>query len=100
MLIESRLNDKATVIFDCESVGGIDKGTVSVASHPDKIVPFAMEAIRAVASELGAAMNAPGAKPPVMMRVEFAVRVDSNAIVQIARNVDQGQLKVTLQWDS
>src|SRR5688500_8562065 len=100
MLLESRVNDKATIVFDCESVGGIDKGAVSVASHPDKIVPFAIEAIRAVASELAAAMDGVGTRPPVTMRVEFAVRVDANAVVQVARNVDQGQFKVTLQWDS
>ncbi len=100
MLLESRINDKATLVFDCESVGGIDKGAISVTSHPDKVVPSAMEAIRAVAAEMGAALTAGGERQPVMMRVEFAVRVDSNAIVQIARNVDQGQFKVTLQWDS
>ena len=77
----------------------IDKGAITVASHPDKVVPYAMEAIRAVAAELGAALTT-GEKAPVMMRVEFAVRVDSNAVVQIARNVEAGQFKVTLQWDT
>ncbi|MFZ5480374.1 MAG: CU044_2847 family protein [Myxococcota bacterium] len=98
MLLESRLNDKATVIFDCESVGGLDKGAVSVTAHPDKIVPYALEVIRAVAGELGKAMDVPAERKPRAMTIEFAVRVDSNAVVQIARGVEQGQFKVTLQF--
>ncbi len=95
MLLESNLNDRTTLIIDAESVGGIDKGALTVQSHPDKIVPRAIEMIKAMADQLGSVAKAPGAPE---MEVSFAVRVDSNSIVSIARTTESGQLLVTLRW--
>ena len=98
MLLESQLNDRVTLLIDAESVGGIDKGALTVSSHPDRIVPRAVEVIRAVAERLGEAGAVDASTPPSEMEVTFAVRVDSNSHVSIARSPDDGQLRVTLRW--
>jgi hypothetical protein len=98
MLLESRINDRTTIIIDAETVGGIDKGGGVAFSHPDKALPNAMTLIRAVAETLGEGIPSGTNTPPDTMEVTFAVRVDSNAIVSLARAVDAGQLRVTLRW--
>lgn len=99
MLLESQLNDRTILIFDAESVGGIDKGAVSNQGHPDKIVPRTIEIVRALATQLAtAAEGVPGPNQPTDMEVTFGVRVDSNAIVSIARNPSEGNIRVTLKW--
>lgn len=97
-LLESRINDRCTAVIDCEAAGGIDKGALSVVSHPDKVVPMAMEVIRGIAAELGEALHVDAIRPPSGMTVAFSIKVDPNAVVQIARSHEQGQFKVTLEW--
>ncbi|MDP2305856.1 MAG: CU044_2847 family protein [Pseudomonadota bacterium] len=98
MLIESRINERCTLTIDAETVGGIDKGSLSVHSHPDKMVPLVVAAIRGVAESVGQAVNVDMPLPPSEMEIAFTVRMDSNAIVSIARAPDAGQFKVTLRW--
>lgn len=100
MLLESKVTDRCTLVIDCETVGGIDKGSLTVVSHPDKVVPQAIGMIRGLAEELGASLHLENqSHPPAKLRVEFTVKVDSNAVVQVARNGETGQFKVTLEWD-
>lgn len=99
-LIESRINDHATLVIDSEAVGGIDKGTLSVHSHPDKIAASAIHAIRTLAEELGTSMIVDTKNAPVAMEIQFAVRIDSGAVVQIGRTPEAGQFRVTLKWDA
>ena len=99
MLLESRINERTTIIIDAETVGGIDKGGGVSSSHPDKALPSAMTLIRAVAETLGDAVPREGKSPPDTMEVSFAVRVDSNGVVALAREVDAGQFRVTLRWN-
>lgn len=98
MLLETRLNERTTLVIDAEAVGGIDKNALSVNSHPDKVMGAAMAAIRGIAENLGEAGLVDATTPPSEMEVKFTVRVDSNATVSIARSPDQGQLQVTLRW--
>lgn len=95
MLLESQLNDRTMLVIDAESVGGLDKGASSLSGHPDKIVPRAIEIIQAVASQLGAAQVDNGASS---MEIRFAVRVDSNSCVSIARSATEGQFQVLMRW--
>lgn len=95
MLLESQLPNRTTLVFDAESVGGIDKGALTVQGHPDKIVPRAVEVIRALATEL-AGVAAIAEAPDI--EIAFTVRVDSNAVVSIARSADEGQLRVTMRF--
>ncbi len=97
MLLESRIHDRALLVFDCESVGGIDKGGVSVLGHPDRIVPSTVAAIHALAESFVTALDGLE-RPPTGVEVRFGVRIDSNAIVQIARAPEQGQFQVTLRY--
>ncbi len=98
MLLESRINDRCTLLIDAETVGGIDKGSQSSHSHPDKMVPLVVEMIRGVAENLGAAVNVDAPHAPNEMDVTFTVRMDSNAVVSIARSPEAGQFQVTLRW--
>jgi hypothetical protein len=98
MLLETRIDDKTTLVLDCESVGGIDKGTLSVTSHPDKVLTSTIAAIRAVGAQLGTAAQVESAHPPDGMEVVFGVRVDSNAVVSLARSHETAQFRVTLRW--
>lgn len=95
MLLESQLPNRTTLVFDAESVGGIDKGSLTVQAHPDKIVPRAVEMIRALATELSGIAGIPDAPD---IEISFTVRVDSNAVVSIARSADEGQLRVTMRF--
>lgn len=97
MLLESRIDDRTILVIDAESVGGIDKGSLTVHSHPDKIMTRTVEIIRAVATQVVAAVDV-GAASPTEMEVDFAVRVDSNATVALSRKADEGQFHVTLRW--
>ncbi len=98
MLLETRINDRATLVIDAEAVGGIDKSSTSINSNPDKVMSAAMAAIRAVAENVGEAGLVDATTPPSEMEVSFTVRVDSNSTVSIARSPDAGQLRVTLRW--
>lgn len=98
MLLESRLNERCTLVLDCESVGGIDKGALSVVADPDKVIPNAIHTVRGVAELFGEALVGESPHSPVAMRLEFTLKVDSNAVVQVARANEMGHFKVTLEW--
>jgi hypothetical protein len=100
MLLESRIDDRLTLVVDCESVGSIDKGALTVRSHPDQILGSTVTAIRAIATQLGAAATLDRGTPPSAMEVRFGVRVDSNAVVSLARAPEAAQFQVTLRWDA
>lgn len=97
MLLESNLKDNTVVVFDCESVGAIDKGGLTVKGHPDKILPAMVTTIRGIAEEISQAavmetLPSPG------LEVRFALRVDSNGIVSVSRNESDGQVQVVLRF--
>lgn len=98
MLLESNLNDRSIIIFDCESVNAIDKGAITVRGHPDKILPGMVETIKSVAKELGEAINTESLPAPSTMEVRFGFKVDSNAIVSVARSENDAQVLITLRF--
>ncbi len=99
MLIESRISDRVTLLIDCESQGGVDKNAVGATGHPDRILENAVTIIRAAAEQLGEGLSLDGQPPPVVMEVEFGVRVDANATVALARNPADAHFRVKLRWD-
>lgn len=99
MLLESRINEKVTLLIDCESVGGVDKNSVGGNSHPDDALNSAVAIIQAAAETLGAGLSLRGSPAPVTMEVKFGVKVDANAIVALSRNLDEAHFQVTLRWD-
>lgn len=98
MLLESKLNDRCVLVFDCESVGGIDKGSLSVVADPDRVIQNAMNAVRGIAETFGEALVGESPHSPSGMRLEFTLKTDNNAVVQIARANEMGHFKVTLEW--
>ena len=100
MLLESHLDDKSIIVFDCESVGTVDKGGVAVRGHPDKVLSSMIVAIKSIARQVGEALNVDTLPAPTDMEVRFSLKVDSNAIVSIARNEADGQVVVVLKYGS
>lgn len=98
MLLESQINEKTLLVFDVEAVATIDKGAVSVRGHPDKVLDSMVAAIRAVAVQMGEAMTVESLPSPTEMELRFALKVDSNAIVSLARNESDGQVQVVLRY--
>ena len=76
----------------------IDKGNISVRGHPEKILPSMVDAIKVIAAQIGDAMNIESLPAPTEMEVRFALKVDSNAIVSLARNASDGQIQVVLKF--
>lgn len=99
MLLESRVNDKVTLLIDCESVGGVDKNSVGGNSLPDDALKSTIAIIQAAAETLGAGLSLAGSSPPVMMEVKFGVKIDANAIVSLSRNPQDAHFQVLLRWD-
>jgi hypothetical protein len=100
MLLESRLAGGALLLIDCENVGGVDKNAVGAGAHPDEILQNAVNIIRGAAATLGEGLSAEGRSPPVVMEVEFGVRVDANSTVVLARSPTDAHFRVRLRWDA
>jgi hypothetical protein len=99
MLLESRVNEKITLLIDCESQGGVDKNAVGGNAHPDDVIPSAVKIIQAAAEQMGVGLSLAVLPAPVSMEVEFGVRVDANAIVALARTPEEAHFRVRLRWD-
>lgn len=99
MLLESRIDDRYTLLIDCENLGGVDKNAAGSTGHPDRVLENTVKVIRAAAERLGQGLSMEQLPAPVSMEVNFGVRVDQNAAVSVARNPDDAQFRVTLRWD-
>jgi hypothetical protein len=100
MLLESRLGTGQLLLIDCENAGGVDKNALGADAHPDQIFDNAVQIIQSAAETLGAGLSLSGQPAPVVMEVEFGVRVDANATVSLARSPDQAHFRVRLRWDA
>lgn len=100
MFLESRINEKLTILVDAETVGGLDKSQLNVNADPDHILDNAMAVMAVCAEKMGAALSTAGSKAPVTMEIKFGIKVDSNAIVSISRNTSEAQFHVTFRWDA
>ena len=99
MLLESRLGTGQVLLIDCENAGGVDKNAVGANAHPDMILQSVVEIIQTAADTLGAGLSLAGQPAPVVMEVEFGIRVDANATVAVARQADQAHFRIRLRWD-
>lgn len=95
MLLESYVSEKKVLVFDTEVVASLDKGGTSVTGHPDKILPSILEAIQVVNESLRPAIAS--AQNALELEVEFGLKVDSNAVVSIARQSHDAQVVVRLR---
>ncbi|MBM4368240.1 MAG: hypothetical protein FJ102_18655 [Deltaproteobacteria bacterium] len=99
MLLESRIDDRFTLLIDCESQGGVDKNAAGASGHPDRVLESAVKVIRAAAERLGEGLSSAGKPPPVTMEVEFGVTINQNAVVALARSPTDAHIRVKLRWD-
>lgn len=100
MFLESRINEKLTILVDAETVGGLDKSQFNVNADPDHILDNAMAVMAVCAEKMGAALSTAGKAAPVLMELRFGIKVDSNAVVSISRSLDEAQFQVTFRWDA
>jgi len=100
MLLETRFSDDTEVMLDCEAVSSIDKGESAGQSRPQDVLRRAMEVGAAVARDLAAAAQgaAAGKPTPSGIEAQFGLRIDSNAVLSIARTPEEGQLRFTVRW--
>lgn len=96
MLLESRIDDRTTILIDAEASAGIDKGG-SMSAHPDKVVPNGVTTVRAVAKAFADGLVGVEGLPPEL-ELSFSLRVDSHAVVSLSRNPNEGQFRVTMRW--
>lgn len=96
MLIESYVGEKKVLVFDCESVSSIEKGGLTgVSGHPDRILPSMITTIGLVAEQMRQVMAGNGA--PTSAEIEFGLKVDTSAVVSIARHVGDAHFVVRLR---
>jgi len=100
MLLESRLQDGTALFIDCETVGGFNKSETAGDFHPDDAVTHVCKLAGEVAMELCRTTTAAakGKPSPSGLELEFAIKVDSKAVVSVARNPMDGQFKIRIKW--
>lgn len=100
MLLETRFSDDSPVLIDVEAVSSVNKGDASEIISPDEVMGKVLDLSGNVARELAsAAAGATGAKPnPSGIEMSFGIRVDSNAVVSVARRLDDAQFHVKVRW--
>ncbi len=100
MLLESRFSDDTPCLIDVEAVASINKGDAAHIISPDDAMKNVVALSGKVARELAlAAAGAAGSKPnPAGIELEFGVRVDSNAVVSVARTLADAQFAVRVRW--
>jgi hypothetical protein len=100
VLLESRFSDDSPVLIDVEAVSSISKGDSAEIISPDDAMNKVLDLSGKVARELAsAAAGATGGKPnPSGIEMSFGIRVDSNAVVSVARRMDDAQFHVKVRW--
>lgn len=96
MLLQTRLDENTDLFIDCETSGGFDKDQTALDFHPDDATDHVVQIATGVAGRLRDVAAAAGEKAEVS--VTFAVKVDSNAVVCVARDPAAGQFQVTVRY--
>ena len=100
MLLESRL-DGGILFIEAEAAGGIDKSSIPGDFQPDLVVNNVISVVSGFSRALAEAANQSSmALPaPSSLEVKFGVRVDSNSVVSISRNLDVSQFHIKVTWN-
>lgn len=100
MLVVSKLDDNTALYIDAEAVGGVNKAEMEVFFDPDETLDDVVKIASGIGARLAAAATASAqANPaPRTLEMEFALKVDSNATISVARNLDVGQLRSRVVW--
>lgn len=98
MILEARLKDDTYINIDAEASGSISKGRGGERSYPDQ----ALDNMIVLAQQLSERLHAlsQGEHAPDALEVSFGVKVDSNAVVSLSRDLSSAQLQVTARWTS
>ena len=96
MLLETIIHDDVYVFIDAEPAAGIAKGGV-VSHSPDMALENMLKLAGQVTTRLREAI--PPDTSPDEVEISFAVRVDSNAAVSIARQPTDGQFHIVARWN-
>jgi hypothetical protein len=96
MLLCTQLDEKTDLYVDCETTGTFDKSQTSLDFHPDDAIGHVVTIATGVASKLQA--MAAGAGGDAEIDVEFGIKIDSNAVVSVARNTNDGQFRVRVRY--
>jgi hypothetical protein len=98
MLLCTQLDENTDLYVDCETSGSFDKGQTSLDFHPDDAINHVVTIASGVATKLQAIAASAGKGAAV--DVEFGVKIDSDAVVSVARGVEAGQFRVRIRYAS
>jgi hypothetical protein len=96
MLLQTRLDAETDLFIDCETSGGFDKDQTALDFHPDDATDHVVTIAKGVVARLKDVAEAAGGDAQV--EVTFSIKVDSNAVVAVARQPDAGQFRVTVRY--
>lgn len=100
MLLVSQLDEDTALYIDAEVVGGVDKGEMETFFHPDNTLDDVVKIASGIGARLAATAerSAAASPPPQRLEMEFALKVDSNATISVARSLDAGQFRFRVIW--
>jgi hypothetical protein len=100
MLLEARIDPKTVVYIDAETAGGFAKGGDIEGFNEEQALDNVVRVATLVGRRLAetAGLTSAGADGPTSLDLCFAVKIDGNSVVSIAKNPDGGQFRVTARW--
>ena len=96
MLLQTRLDAETDLFIDCETSAGFDKDQTALDFHPDDATDHVVTIATGVVARLKDVARAAG--DDAQVEVSFSIKVDSNAVVAVARQPDAGQFRVTIRY--
>lgn len=96
MLLQTRLNADTELFIDCETSGSFDKDETALDFHPDDAADHVVTIAKGVVARLRDVSEAAG--DDAQVEVSFSVKIDSNAVVSVAREPGAGQFRVTVRY--
>ncbi len=99
ILIEAdeRVDEQEEVIIGDMHDYGVSRGPLD---HAPEVFKKALEVIHTCAEQMGETIHKiPKAKRPSGFEVQFAVKIDSETNVIIAKATTGAQLQITVKWD-
>ena len=98
MLLQTRLDDSTDLFIDCETSGGFDKDQSALDFHPDDAADHVVAIATRVVARLQDVSKAAGDGAEV--DVTFGVKIDSNAVVCVARDPSAAQFQIRVRYRS
>ena len=100
MFLECRIDEETVIYIDAEAAGGVSKDQMANDFHPDQAIQNVVNLAAAVARKLSEAAAGGSVSIPAPMEIslDFGIRIDSDAVVSLSRNLPSSQFTVRVRW--